>query len=265
MENLHIPTIAAEPLFTIGPITIVNTFITAWIVILIFLFLGLFLKKRLSLRPGKVQNALEFFIEVLLGYFDQVTGDRKKTVQFFPLVGTIFFFILVSNWMGILPGTGTLTLDHTPILRPANTDLNLTVAMALISVIASHIFAFVSIGFFTHLGKFVQIKPILLSFRKGPIEVFKSIIEFGVGFLEIVSEIAKVFSLSFRLFGNVFAGEILLSVMSALVGILVPAPFMLLEILVGLIQASVFAMLTLVYLTVASSAPHGDHATEKAH
>ena len=172
-------------------------------------------------------------------------------------VGSVFFFILLSNWLGLLPGTGSITVGHNFLLRPANTDLNLTLAMALVSVISSHVFGFLTVGFFTHVGKFIQIKNLLLSFTKGPIAVFQAIIEFGVGLLEIVSEAAKIVSLSLRLFGNIFAGEVLISVISALVVAVVPTPFMMLELLVGLIQASVFAMLTLVYLTVASEAPHG--------
>ena len=129
--------------------------------------------------------------------------------------------------------------------------------MALVSVISSHVFGFITVGVFTHLGKFVQIGGIIKSFRKGPIAIFTAIIEFFVGILEIISEIAKILSLSLRLFGNIFAGEVLITVIGSLVAVFIPAPFMLLEILVGLIQASVFAMLTLVYLTVATAVPHG--------
>jgi len=203
-------------------------------------------------------------LEAVLGYFDGVTGDRKKTIKFLPVVGSIFFFVLLSNWLGLLPGTGSLTVGHTMLLRPANTDLNLTLVMALVSVIGSHVYAFLAIGVFSHLGKFVQIKNFIMSFKKfkngiaeGVIAVFTALIEFAVGLIEIVSEVAKVVSLSLRLFGNIFAGEVLISVISALVAALVPAPFMLLELLVGLIQAAVFSMLTIVYLTVATSAPHG--------
>lgn len=143
------------------------------------------------------------------------------------------------------------------LLRPANTDLNLTAAMALVSVLASHIYGFFAVGFFTHLGKFIQIKNLFFSIKKGPIAIFTAIVELGVGLLEIISEVAKVLSLSLRLFGNIFAGEVLISVLSALVAAVIPTPFMLLELLVGLIQAAVFSMLTMVYLTVATSEPHG--------
>jgi len=257
--SFHIPTLAPEVLFHIGNFAITNTMINAWLAILIFLVLGIFVSRSIRLRPGKLQNGCEYFLEILLGYFDQVTGDRKKTMQFLPIVGSVFFFILLSNWLGLLPGTGSLKLGHTMVLRPANTDLNLTVAMALVSVISSHIFGLFAVGFFSHIGKFIQIKGIIKSLKKGPIAIFVAIVELAVGFIEIISEMAKVLSLSLRLFGNIFAGEVLISVISGLVAALVPTPFMLLELLVGLIQASVFTMLTVVYLTVATSAPHGEH------
>lgn len=261
--EFHIPTLAPETIFHIGPLAVTNTVINVWIAILIFLVLGIFIKKNTKLKPGKLQNASEFFLDLLLGYFDQVTGDRKKTIKFLPVVGSIFFFILLSNWLGLLPGTGSIHVGNEMLLRPANTDLNLTLAMALVSVIGSHLYAFASIGIFTHLGKFIQIKNIFKSFKKGPVAIMTAIIEFGVGLIEIVSEVAKIISLSLRLFGNIFAGEVLISVISALVAVLVPTPFMLLELLVGVIQAAVFSMLTLVYLTVATSAPHGEE--ESAH
>ena len=255
----HIPTLAPEVLFQVGSVNVTNTMVNAWLAIIIFLVLGFFVSRSVRLKPGKLQNYCEYFLDLLLGYFDQVTGNRKKTLKFLPVVGSIFFFILLSNWLGLLPGTGSIFMkaNHNMVFRPANTDLNLTVAMALVAVFSSHLFGFFSVGFFTHIGKFIQIKNVFKSIKKGPIGIFSAVIEFGVGILEIISEVAKIVSLSLRLFGNVFAGEVLISVISALVAALVPTPFMLLELLVGIIQASVFAMLTLVYLTVAVQEPHG--------
>lgn len=257
MTEIHIPTLAPEALFHLGGVTITNTMINAWLAIIIFLAIGIVVSRRVRLRPSRWQLTFETAIETLWSYFDQVTGDRAKTQRFFPLVGSVFFFILLSNWLGLMPGTGSLTWGHAMVLRPANTDLNLTLAMALVSVVGSHVMAFGAIGVFTHLGKFIQLKNLFTSILKGPMAFFQAIVEFAVGLLEIVSEISKILSLSLRLFGNIFAGEVLISVISALVAALVPTPFMLLEILVGLIQAAVFAMLTLVYLTTASEAPHG--------
>jgi F-type H+-transporting ATPase subunit a len=252
----HIPTISADTLVYFGPVIITNTMVNTWLALIIFLLFGLILRPRLALRPGKLQNVAEFFLETLLGYFDQVTGDRKKTLRFLPIAGSVFFFILLSNWLGLMPGTGSITFGHAPLFRPANTDLNLTVIMALFAVISSHFMAFVSIGFFTHLNKFIQLGSIVKSIKNGPIAIFTALVNFVIGLIELVGEASKVLSLSLRLFGNIFAGEVLISVIGALAGLLAPTPFMFLELLVGLIQASVFAILTLVYLTVASEAPH---------
>lgn len=257
MSQVHIPTLAPETLFHIGPLPVTNTIINAWIALFIFLIVGLVLRKRLALRPGKMQNSMEYFLEILLGYFDQVTGSRAKTMRFLPIAGSVFFFILLSNWLGLLPGTGSITLGHDFLLRPANTDLNLTLAMALVTVVSSHIYGLLAVGFFTHINKFIQIGSIFKSLRKGPIAIFTALVEFAVGLIEIVSEMSKVLSLSLRLFGNIFAGEVLITVITSIVAVVVPTPFMLLELLVGIIQASVFAILTIVYMTVASSEPHG--------
>ncbi len=253
---MHIPTIAPDILFYLGPLPITNTVINAWLAIIIFLIIGIIIKRKISLRPGKFQNTFEFILETLLGFFDQVTGDRKKTLKFLPLVGSAFFFILLSNWLGLLPGTGSITYEHKMLLRPANTDLNLVFGMTLVALITSHVWGLIAVGFFTYIGKFIQIKQLIFSIKKGPLAIFSAIIELFVGLLEVISELAKVLSLSFRLFGNIFAGEILITVMSSLVAFLVPTPFMFLEILVGLIQAGVFAILTLVYLTIATTKPH---------
>lgn len=258
MAEIHIPGFAPEVIAHIGPVAITNTMINAWLALIILLGVGLFLSRRLRTSPGKFQNGAEYILEILQEYFDQVTGSREKTRRFLPIVGSVFFFILLSNWMGLLPGTGSITVHGHPLLRPANTDLNLTVAMALVSVISSHLFAFGAIGFFAHANKFIQIGTVIKSIQKGPIAIFTALVEFVVGIIEVIGEAAKVLSLSLRLFGNIFAGEVLISVISGLVGAIVPAPFMMLEILVGLIQAAVFSMLTLVYLSVASTEPHGD-------
>jgi F-type H+-transporting ATPase subunit a len=259
---LVLPPLAAETLFHIGPLPVTNTIINTWIAMIIFLVMGIIIKRNINIRPGKFQNFWEHILELIMGYFDQVTGDRAKTIKYLPISGTIFFFILLSNWIGLLPGTGSFLWHHEPLLRPANTDLNLTLAMALTAVVMSHLYAFVSVGFFVHLNKFIQLGSLAKSFKKGPMGILTAVVEFAVGLIEIVSEMAKVLSLSLRLFGNIFAGEVLMTVIASILAFLLPTPFMLLELLVGLIQAGVFSILSIVYLTVAGTVPHG---TEKAH
>lgn len=260
MNMLAIPPLAAETIFYVGFLPITNTFINSAIVAVLFLGLGLILRKKTSAVPGGVQNFVESIVEVLLKYADQVTHDRKKSLKFLPLAGSLFLFILVSNWLGVFPGIGSIgrwleahgEVELVPILRPANTDLNMTLAMAVIGIAATHVFGILAVGFWRYVNKFVKLGDIWRSFRKGGTSIFVAIVEFGVGLIEIFSEIAKMASLSLRLFGNVFAGEVLLTVIAGLVAFVVPLPFVFLEILVGFIQAVVFSMLVLVFLTMAT-------------
>lgn len=260
-----LPPLVAEPIFNIGAFPVTNAYINSSIAVVFFIIVGLLLRKRTAMVPKGLQNFAEAALEFVLGYVDGVTHDRKLSMKFLPIVGGLFFFILFSNWIGLFPGTGSIGrwlmheghLTLIPILRPANTDLNMTLAMSTFAVISSHILGVATIGFFRYANKFIKIGDLIHGFRKGGANIMVGFIEFGVGFIEIFSEVAKMISLSLRLFGNVFAGEVLLTVLASLVAYFVPLPFMLLEILVGLVQATVFAMLTLVYLTMATAPIHG--------
>lgn len=256
-----LPPLVAEPIFNIGSFPVTNAYINSCLAVVFFLIVGWLLRRRTAMIPKGLQNFAETVLEAVLGYFDAVTRDRKKSLKFLPIVGGIFFFILFSNWLSQLPGTGSVGrnlfveghMELVPILRPANSDLNLTLAMAVFSVILSHVLGIAAIGFFRYANKFIKLGDLYHGFRKGGTNIMVAIIEFAVGFLEIVSEVAKMISLSLRLFGNIFAGEVLLTVMASLIAYLVPLPFMFLEILVGLIQATVFSMLVLVYFTIATT------------
>ncbi len=257
---LGLPPLVAEPIFYIGSFPVTNAYINSTIAVIAFLIIGLLLRKQTAMIPGKLQNAGESVLEFMLGYVDGVTKDRERSMKFLPIVGGLFLFILVSNWMSLIPGTGSVGrfvstghgVELAPLFRPANSDLNLTLAMAVFAVLSSHILGVVAIGFWKYGNKYIKVGDFVRSFKKGPMGIVIAAIEFAVGFIEVFSEIAKMVSLSLRLFGNIFAGEVLLTVLAGLIAVFVPLPFMLLEILVGLIQAVVFAMLTLVYLTVAT-------------
>jgi F-type H+-transporting ATPase subunit a len=270
---LAIPPLVAEPIFNIGAFPVTNSYINSILVVLVVVTLGYLLRKGTAEIPRGLQNAAEAVLEVLLGYMDGVTHDRKQSLRFLPIVGALFFFILLSNWMGLLPGVGSIGrwlvmhghVEFVPVFRAATADLNTTLAIAVFAVFSSHVIGVASIGFFKYANKFIKLGDLYHGIRRGGSHALVAFVEFGVGLIEIFSEIAKMVSLSLRLFGNVFAGEVLLTVMAGLVAYFVPLPFMLLEILVGLIQAVVFSMLTLVYLTLASLPPHGEaHAEHKA-
>jgi len=284
---MQLPTLAAEPIFHIGSFPITNTYINSSLGVLAFIVFAYFLNRgskqqqSASKAPRGIVNFFESLLEFVLGYIDGVTKDRKRSLKFLPIVGSMFFFILFSNWVGLLPGTGSIGkcptgdchVELIPLLRPANTDLNMTLAMAVFAVIASHILGIVMIGFFKYANKFIKLGDIWNAVKsKNPTSVLVAGIEFFVGLIEVFSEIAKMVSLSLRLFGNIFAGEVLLTVLGSLIAgygaFLIPIPFMLLELIVGLVQATVFSMLTLVYLTVATTDVHthgGEGETHGVH
>lgn len=235
---MHI-SITPETIGHVLGLGITNTLLTAWVVVVLLIAIALLVSRRIKTVPGMLQNLAEWIIEKLLDFMETVAGDRKTAERFLPFVATIFIFVLLSNWLGILPGVGSIGFfEHgvegevfVPLFRSVNSDLSMTLALALITVIGSHIIGFVSVGAKHHLGKFITLK---------------SPIAFFVGALEIVSELSKVLSLSFRLFGNILAGEVLLVIIASLVPYVVPVPFLGLELFVGLIQALIFAVLAMV-------------------
>ena len=261
----HEISLAPEPVFKIGNFTVTNSLINSWAVVILLIIFGIVLSRKITKIPRGIQNAFEMIIEAALNVMDSVTGSRERSRQFFPLVFTLFIFILINNWLGIFPGIGSVgytAMHHghetfVPYFRGATADINTTLALALLAVIGSNVLGFIVVGFWRYFNKFVNVNEILeipKKIFKDPTVIIINPIKFFVGLIEIVSEIAKVASLSFRLFGNVFAGEVLLMSIAAIFAFILPVPFMFLEILVGVIQALIFSMLTLVYLTVATTA-----------
>lgn len=263
----HETTLFAEPIFHVGKFTITNSIITSWITVFILVILFVSIGKKIKKIPRGIQNVFEIILEGALNLADSVTGDRKKTEKFLPLALALFFFVLVNNWLGLLPGVGTIGFVEgeeghqifAPLLRGGTADLNTTLAISLLAVIVSHIFGIMAVGVWKYFNKFVNIKALIAipaEMKKDFSVILVNPIKVFVGVVEIIGEIAKVASLSFRLFGNIFAGEVLLVSMMAIFSYLLPIPFMFLEILVGVIQALIFAMLTMVFMTIASAEEH---------
>ncbi len=240
-----------ETIMEIGEFPITNTFLMT-VVVSVGIIIGSFIfSKRQKLVPRGFQNVAEYVLESLLGLVDGVTGNRKQSRRFFPIVATIFIFVIFSNWIGLLPGMGTVGVEQihhgeeilVSFIRSPSADLNMTAAIAIFAVIAAQVMGIAAIGMRKYAGKFF-VSPFKKPYFIGTF----------VGLLEIISEFAKMISFSFRLFGNIFAGEVLLLVMLALVPLFVPLPFLFLEVFVGFIQALVFAMLTLVFFKMAAEA-----------
>jgi F-type H+-transporting ATPase subunit a len=248
---LHI-SLAAEPVITLGSLVLTNSMLMGVVASVVVGVIMVWAGRSLNLYPrGRFLQMIEALCELMLDMIEQVTHDRRKATQFFPLLITLFLFILINNWFGLLPGVGSITVlgEHgtIPLFRGMTADLNATLALALISVILTHVYAVRELGIIAHVRKYVSWNPIMMF----------------VGVLELVSDLAKIMSFSFRLFGNIFAGEVLLVVVSSLMPLVGPLPFFFLELFVGLVQALVFTMLTLVFLEIATS-HHGEHAPQAA-
>lgn len=244
--------IAAEKLFSFGTFPVTNAFLIGAIVSGAIMLVTRRIVENWKEVPRGAQNVLEIIVESLLDLVQSVTQDRKQALKFFPLIATIFLFVLFSNWAGLLPGLGTVGIygDHNghhtiiPFLRSTSADLNFTLALSLIVVLTIQFTGIAAMGIVKY-GKKFFISPFHKPYGIGT----------AVGILELVSEVGKTISFTFRLFGNVFAGEVLLTVMLHLVPYFLPLPFLFLEIFVGFIQAVVFAMLTLVFLKMATIEP----------
>ena len=233
----------AQELFSILGFPITNGFFMTLIVSALLIVFSFAIQKSIRIIPGKLQGTIEMGMVWFLEVMHSTLGSRQQAEKCFPLVATIFIFIWCSNVLGIFPGVGSLHLGEAPLLRSPAADLNFTLAFAVISVLMSNVLGAAAVGTFAHIGKYLNFK--------NPIRLF-------IGLLEIVSELAKIISLSFRLFGNVFAGEVLLMIIAFLAPYFVPLPFLFLELFVGLIQAFLFAMLTLVSISL-HTAIHESH------
>lgn len=271
LPNIAVP---VEPIFTIGGFNFTSTLMLA-IVDAIIIFVIFFLySRRKKVLPGRIQNALEWLVQVFLNLCEEVAGKRKGRV-FFPWVFGIFLYVLMGNLWEIIPGIetigtivhhggcenvsttlGFLLLDNNtsncivPWLRPPSTDLNFTLAIAVVSVVVTQIYGWRMLGAKAQLGRYI-------SLREGVLGLL-------VGLLEAVLEVARIISFGFRLFGNLFAGDALLLVMGFLLPFVGAIPFYFLEIFVGVIQAFVFAMLTLIFMELGTTG-HGHTDAEEEH
>jgi len=240
----------AEELFSIWGFPVTNSLIMTWIVVAVLVVFAFLFRRKLALIPGRLQAGIEWMFEGILGYMTEILEDEKMARRFFPLVMTIFFFVLIANELAFLPGIGTIGIDNghgglTPILRAPAADLNLTLALAFISFLTIEITGLRALGFGKYSMKYVN---------------FSSPVNFAVGIIELISNLGRLVSFSFRLFGNVFAGEVMLVVAAFFVPYLLPVPLMGFEVFVGFIQAVVFAMLTLFFIKLAIMEPHGSES-----
>ncbi|MCB9811870.1 F0F1 ATP synthase subunit A [Candidatus Nomurabacteria bacterium] len=246
--------LAPETVTTIGGIAITSTLLTVWLTMAILLLIAWRVRGKIALIPNKLQNFFELLLGGVYDYMADVLESQAYAKRYFPLVMTIFIFILVMNWVGLLPGIdaigyygeaeshGEVAQKLIPFFHPAATDLNITIAFAIVAFVAIELAGVTVLGFFKYVGKFIN---------------FRSPLGFVIGLIELLSEMARLISFSFRLFGNIFAGKtLLLVVMFLATPYVLPVPLIAYELFVGFIQAFIFAILTLYFIKLAIEEPH---------
>lgn len=243
--GLHI-VLTSEPFFYVWGVPITGTLVTTWAIMAVLLGAAAFIGSRLRLVPGRVQNAAEMLIEFLWNFVSDML-DQKHAKRYFPLVATIFIFVLAANLIEFAPIYDTFSLNGAPLLHVATTDLNTTLALAIITFFVAEFAGIGALGVLKYGSKFVNFKGGFMGF--------------AMGLLEVISELSRLVSLSFRLFGAIFAGDILILVLGYFIPYGVTVPFMAFEMFIGLLQAAIFAILTLAYIKLAVE----EHSSEQGH
>lgn len=234
--------LAPDILFEIAGLPITNTLLWSFVLSIFLILLLVIPARNLKMVPGKFQSFLEMFVDGAYNFVESIIGPGEKARRVFPLVFTIFIFTLVANLAVYIPGQAAVTINRggemIPVFRAIMSDYSMVLVLTLISVLVTQVVAIITAGPWRYLGKFIN---------------FRNPLKFFLGLMEFVGEIAKIVSLSFRLFGNIFAGEVLGAVVLFLVPFFVPLPFMFLSLLAALVQAFVFSVLTLVFIFMASN------------
>jgi F-type H+-transporting ATPase subunit a len=271
------PELPAEALFHIGTFPVTNTLATTWISIAIIIILAALATRRMKLVPGRLQALFEYAASTLLNLCESIAGPKYGR-QVFPICATIFVLVFVNAWTSLIPGYGSIVgaiTEHgetiwVPLLRGANTDINLPLALAIIAFTTTWIFGFRASGI-KYLGQFFQFKKL----GRGVKEIFTGKVKSGlgniafgaidifVGILELISNVIRLVSFTFRLFGNMTAGEVLLLTISFLVPWGLSIVFYGLEMLVGVVQALAFSMLTLIFTSIAVAGQHSEEGHEE--
>ena len=244
-NGIHI-SLAAEKLGIFLGIPVTNTLLMSLVVFVILCTIAFFVRRSLALVPGRVQMLIEVLFTGILDYMTETLEDKKLARKLFPLILTIFLFLFTANMIEFTPGVGSAGFFHSsgefmPLLRSMNTDLNTTLALTLISFVVIEFMGIATLGALKYGKKFVNVS---------------SALGFLVGIVEFFSEIARLISFSFRLFGNIFAGEVLILVIQYFVPYILPVPLMAFEVFVGFMQAAIFALLTLFFVKIAVTEPH---------
>ncbi len=264
--------LAPRALFYLAGFPVTNTFLWTVVISVIIMVLFVGVARRMRNVPGTTQNIIEVLVEGSYDFVNSVTGSEKKTRRIFPFVFTLFVFILACNLVMFFPGQSALTVERAggviPLFRAVMSDYGLIFVMTILGILTVQIVAIAVHGPFGYLGKFINLKGFKDFFKNifqgkfKPNLIGQGFLDLFLGVMGFVGEFAKIISLSFRLFGNIFASEVITAVMLFLAPFIVPLPFKFLGLLTAIVQAFVFAVLTLIYITMASEIEEDELAEE---
>jgi len=243
----EISPIGPETVAMIGDFRIANSTTFLIFIILCLALFCYFVVRKFKIKPNTTQSVVEMLYEGIASFLDQITDDRERTNKIFPIIATIFIFVGISNLIGLIPGLTTITVGGVSLFRTPTADFNTTFVLAFGSVLVLQFVSIVEWGLLDHINKFVKFKDVYRGFKSSLKDGIMSLIDFAIGLLDIVGEFAKIFSLSLRLFGNMYAGEVLMIIIMGGFAYLVPALWLSMNILSGLIQALVFGSLVTAY------------------
>jgi F-type H+-transporting ATPase subunit a len=251
------PHLPAPVLFHVFGLPITNTILAGWITVIFLVIVSWLISRRMKLVPGRLQAAFEFVLGWIYDFCKSVAGEENGR-KFFPVICTIFLFVAFNAWLSLIPGFGSITIGDHELIRGANTDINTPLAIALVSFVFVEFYGLKTLGI-KYLRKFVNMGGLFGSIgnvfkgkvKKGLTGLFSGFIDIFVGLLETLSELIRIVSFTFRLFGNMTAGEILILVAAFLVPMAVDWLVYGLEIFIGFIQALVFSGLTLAFVSMA--------------
>lgn len=251
MSNIPEISLAPNTIGQIGPITVTSAMLSYFVVCFALLVIGAIIRANLSLKPGRFQMAFEVIFKMILEKMTAIFGSEKRARRLFPLIFTVFIFLILANYFMLLPWEIFTLSDGTKAFSTPTAHYSLTISFGLMMVVTSHVLA-IAMSPLRYIGNFIKIKPILLSIKNlSPKEFGMSVIEFFLGILDIIGEMAKLISVSTRLFGNMFAGGVIITIISgisAYTQFVAPLPFAVLGLLSGIVQAFVFSTLGMIFI-----------------
>lgn len=250
IERALLP-IEPQIVFSFHSFGIANSTLMALFLAIIFFLFGKFIVSKFSIIPSVFQSGVEMIYESIVNLINQIDGNRGHAEKIFPIIATILVYFAVANVIAIVPGLTDITYNGVPLLRTPTSDFNTAFGVSLASIVALNIISLRDYGFLGYLSKFFNVSAIIRGFRKSISAGFVGIIEFFVGLLDIIGEIAKMISLSFRLFGNIYAGQLLSIIIMSSVAYGLPVVWMVMSSFTGILQGMVFAALVAVYYTLA--------------